>query len=108
MRKGLRESGLINQAVVYGVESQFEAVGNAELVEDVVQVIFYRLFADEELFADFAGAEALGDGRDNFFFAFAEQRLFAALAGFSGFLEGVDYLGGHAVIEPDFAVKDLA
>ena len=31
------------------IESQFEAVGNAELVKDVVQVILYGLLADEEL-----------------------------------------------------------
>ena len=47
--------------MVDGVEGQFEAVGNAELVEDIVEVILYGLLADEELFADFAIAEALRD-----------------------------------------------
>jgi len=30
------------QIVVDGVERQFQTVGNAQLVEDVVQVVFYR------------------------------------------------------------------
>ena len=54
-----RKSGLIDKAMVDGVEGQFEAVGDAELIEDVVQVIFHRLFADEEFLSDFAVAEAL-------------------------------------------------
>jgi hypothetical protein len=29
-------SGLIDQAMMNGVESQFEAIGNSELVEDIV------------------------------------------------------------------------
>jgi len=32
-----------------GVKSKFKAVGEAELVEDVVQMVFYGLLADEEL-----------------------------------------------------------
>jgi hypothetical protein len=86
-----------------GVESQFEAIGNAELVEDVVQVIFHRLFADEELFADFLIAEALRDELHDFFFSIAEQWLFAPRAGFGRFRECLHDLGGHAIVEPDFA-----
>ena len=100
--------GLLDQAMVDGVEGEFEAVGNAEFVENIVQVILYGLFADEELFADFAVAEALGDQLNDFFFAIAEQRLFAARAGFGGLLEGVDHFGGHAIVQPDFAVVDFA
>ena len=99
---------LIDQPVMDSVERQFEAVGNAELVKDIVEVVLYGLFADEELFADFAIAEALGDELNDFLFAFAEEGLFAALAGLGGFLEGVDHFGGHTVIEPDFAIVDLA
>ena len=51
--------GLVDQAVVDGVESKFQAVGNAELVEDVVQVILHGLLADEKLFADFLVAKTL-------------------------------------------------
>src|SRR6266851_582808 len=76
-----RSGGLVDKAMVDGVERQFEAVGNAELVENVVQVIFYGLLADKKLFADFLVAETLRDELHDFFFAVAEQRLFAARAG---------------------------
>ena len=99
----LRGLGLVDQAVVDGVEGEFEAVGDAKLVEDVVQVVFYGLLADEKFFADFLVAETLGDELDDFFFAVAEQRLFAARAGLGGFRERLHDFGGHAVIEPDFA-----
>jgi hypothetical protein len=67
--------GLVDQAMVNGVESQLKAVGNAELVEDIVQVIFYGLFADEQFFADLFVAVALCDQLHDFFFAVAQQRL---------------------------------
>jgi hypothetical protein len=86
-----------------GVEREFEAVGNAEFIEDVVQMVFYGLLADEELFADFLVAETLSDELHDFFFAIAEQRLFAARTGFRGFRESFHDLGGHAIVEPDFA-----
>src|ERR1700722_19959077 len=87
--------------MVDGVEREFEAVGNAEFIEDVVQMVFYGLLADEELFADFLVAEALSDELHDFFFAIAEQRLFAALTGLRGFRESFHDLGGHAIVEPD-------
>ena len=87
---------------MYRVEREFEAVGDAEFVEDVVQVVLDGLFGDEKFFADFLVAEALGDELDDFFFAVAEQRLFAARSGFAGLRERLHDLGGHAVIEPDF------
>jgi hypothetical protein len=86
-----------------GVERQFETVGDAELVENVVKVVFYGLLANEELFPDFLVAEALGNELHNLFFAVAEQRLFAAWARLRGFGEGLHDLGGHAIVEPDFA-----
>ena len=76
---------LIDQAVVDGVEGQFQAVGNAQFIEDVVQVILHGLFADEELFADFLVAVALRDKLDDFLFAVAEQRFFAARAAIGRF-----------------------
>src|SRR5487761_558121 len=66
-------------------------------------MVFYGLFADKKFFADFLVAETLGHELDDFFFAVAEQRLFAARAGFGGFRESLHDLGGHAVVEPDFA-----
>jgi len=95
--------GLIDEAVVDGVESEFEAIGNAKLVENIVQVIFYGLLADEKFFADFLVAEALGDELNDFFFAVAEERLFAARAGLGGLRESFHDFGGHAIVEPDFA-----
>jgi hypothetical protein len=43
------------------IESQFEAVGKAKLVKNVVQMIFNRLLTDKELLADLAIATALRD-----------------------------------------------
>ncbi len=102
-RRNVLELGLIDEAVVDGVESEFEAIGNAKLVEDIVQVIFYGLLADEKFFADFLVAEALCHKLYDFFFAVAEERLFAARAGLGRFREGLHDLGGHAVIEPNLA-----
>src|SRR6266849_2025259 len=101
-----KSGGLIDKAMVDGVECQFEAVGNAELVENVVQVIFYGLLADKKLFADFLVAETLRDELHDFFFAVAEQGLFAPRAGFGRLREGLHDLGGHAIVEPDFAGVD--
>ena len=94
---------LVDQAVVNGVEREFEAIGNAEFVEDVVQVVFHRLLADEKLLADFLVAETLSDKLHDFFFAIAEKRLFAARAGFRRFRKRLHDFGGHAIVEPDFA-----
>lgn len=41
---GLR---LVYEPVMYRVQRQFEAVGNPELVKNIVQMIFYRLLGDE-------------------------------------------------------------
>ena len=91
-----------------GVEGKFQAVGNAELVEDIVQVILYGLFADEELFADFLVAVSLRDQLHDFFFAVAEQRLFAARAADSeDFLKRLHDFRGHAIVEPDFAAVNF-
>jgi hypothetical protein len=102
-RRTVMELGLVDEAVVDGVESEFEAIGNAKLVEDIVQVIFYGLLADEKLFADFLVAEALSDELNDFFFAIAEERLFAARAGLGRFRESFHDFGGHSIVEPDFA-----
>ena len=98
--------GLVDEAVVDGVEGELEAVGDAEFVEDVVEMVFYGLLADEEFFADFFVAKALGDELHDFFFAIAEKRLFAARAGLGRFRECLHDLGGHAIVEPDFASEN--
>ena len=48
------------------IEHQFEAVGDAELVKNVVKVILYGIVADEELLADSFVLKALSDELDNF------------------------------------------
>ena len=69
---------LIDQSMVDGVESEFEAVGDAEFIENIVQVIFHCLFADEEFLADFLVSVALGDKLHDFLFSIAQKGLFAA------------------------------
>src|ERR1035437_2809337 len=84
------------------VERQFEAVGDTELVKDVVQVILYGLLADEELFADFLVVKALSDLLNDFHLAVAEERLFTTRTGFGRCRKGIDDLGGHVAIQPNF------
>ena len=50
-----------------------------------MEVVLYRLLADEQLLADFAVAAGLCDELDDFHFAVAHERLLVALAGFSSF-----------------------
>jgi hypothetical protein len=68
-KKKRRSSGLIDEAVMNGVERQFEAIRDAELIENIVQVIFYGLLRNEKFFADFFVAESLGHQLHNFFLA---------------------------------------
>src|SRR5215470_2716364 len=89
--------------MVNGVEREFEAVGHAEFVEDVVEMIFDGLFGDEKLFPDFLVAETLSDELNDFFFAVTEQRFFSARASFGRLGESLHDFGSHAIVEPDFA-----
>jgi hypothetical protein len=58
--------GLVDQTVVDGVERQFEAVGDSEFIEDVVEMVFYGLLGDEKSFADFFCERGLGGEPDIF------------------------------------------
>src|SRR5262249_11891950 len=89
------------QVMVHGVQSEFKPVGEAELVEDVTQMVLYGLLANKEFFTNFFVAEALGDMLDYFHFAVAEKRLFAGPPGFRRG-ECLHDLGGHVVVQPDF------
>src|ERR1700735_464462 len=64
-----RRLSLINQPVVNRVERQFQAIRNAQLVENIVQVVLHRLLADEQFLADLAIAETLRHQLYDFFFA---------------------------------------
>ena len=97
---------LINQSVVDGVEGQLEPVRNPELVENVMEVVFDGLFADEELFPHFLVPVALGDQLDDLLLAVAEQGLFAARAVVGGLGKGLHHLRSNAVVEPDLAGVD--
>ena len=68
---------MVYEPMVDGVEGQLEPVRNAELIENVMEVVFDGLFADEELFPDFLVPVALSDQLDDFLLAVAEQGLFA-------------------------------
>ena len=98
---------MVDQSVMDSVEGEFEAVGDAEFIENIMQMVLNRLFADKKLFPDFAVAETLGYELYNFFLAVTEQRFLATLAGFRGLLKRVDHLGGHAIVEPDFSVENF-
>src|SRR5579859_4756286 len=89
-----------------GVESEFEAVRNAELVKDIVEVVLHGLLGDEEFLADFLVAEALGNELNDFFFAITQERLFSTRAGLGGFCESFHDFGRHAIVEPDFTGVD--
>ena len=54
-------------------EGEFEAVGNAEFIEDVVQMVFHSLLADKHLFGHFLVLEALRHQADDLALALAER-----------------------------------
>ncbi|MFZ0213759.1 MAG: hypothetical protein WAL55_13700, partial [Candidatus Acidiferrales bacterium] len=85
-RNERRSLSLIDQAMMNGVESKFEPIGNAEFIENIVQMVFNCLFANEKLFADFAIAKALSNELNNLLFAVTEQWFVAVLASFRGTL----------------------
>src|SRR6202049_4655990 len=93
---------LFDHAVMDCIERQFEAVRNAELVKDVVQVILYGLLANEEFFADFFVVKALSDELNDFHFAVAEEWLITTRTGFGRCRKGIEHLGGRVAIEPNF------
>src|SRR5215470_5468054 len=94
---------MIDQAVMDSVEREFKAVGDTELIENVVEMILDGLLGDEKLFTDLLVAETLSHQLYDFFFAVTEQRFLAARPGFGGFREGLHDFRGHAIVEPDFA-----
>src|SRR5260370_31790313 len=96
-RPGRRRDALrlIYKSVMYRIQRQFEAVGDAEFVEDVVEMVFDGLFGNEKFFADFLVAQAFRDQLNNFFLTVAEQRLFATRAGFARLRQPLHYSGRH-------------
>ena len=67
------------------VQREFQPVGNAELVEDVVKMVLNRLLADEHLLSHFAVLVALRYQAYDLALALAERRPFAPLARRAGY-----------------------
>jgi hypothetical protein len=88
---------------MYRVQRQFQAVRDAQLVENVVQVILHRLFADEQFLPNLFIAEALRHELHDLFFAVTQQWFLASRPGLCSFGESLHHFGGHAIVEPDFA-----
>ena len=59
------------EVFVDGVERQFQAVGDAQLVEDVMQMVLDGLLADEHSLGNLLVFEALGDQFDHLLLAVA-------------------------------------
>ena len=68
------------KSLVNRVQRKFQTVRNAELVEDVVQMVLNRLLADEHLLRHFAILVALRHQAHDLALALAERRPFPALA----------------------------
>ena len=66
--------GVLDQTVVHGIKRKLKAVGDTELIEDVVEVVLHGLFTDEELFANLLVAVPLRDKLDNLLLTVAQQR----------------------------------
>src|SRR5215208_7776288 len=64
-RKGRVSLRGFGQVVPVGVDDQFEAVGDAELVEDRGQVVPHGRLADEEALGDILVLQPLADQRDD-------------------------------------------
>src|SRR2546426_12444533 len=73
-----KNSRLVDQPVVNGVKGEFEAVGDTELFEDVIEIVFDGLLCVEKFFVHFLIALALGRELEYFFFAAVVQRRLAA------------------------------
>ena len=68
----LRRGAFFHQAVMDAVERQLQAVGNAQLVVDLAQIILDHLLGGADLLGDFLVAHALRHARDNQQFLVAE------------------------------------
>jgi hypothetical protein len=63
---------LVNQAVMNGVQRKLEPIRNAQFIENIMEVIFYRLFADEKFFADLTIPKTLRHQLHDFLLAVAQ------------------------------------
>src|ERR1035438_2435079 len=68
------------QSLVDGVEGQLQTVGDAQFVEDVVQMVLDRLLGNEHLFGHLFVLVALGHESHDLAFAGAQRSAFAGFA----------------------------
>ena len=100
---------LLQQLVVEAVESEFETVGDAELVVDLAQVVLDDLLGGADLVSDFFVAHASGDAADDGQLLFGELGLDFGIgeAGGLGAI-GLDDPADGLVVDPGLALGDLA
>src|SRR3970040_105629 len=96
------------QAVLKSVEGQFQAVGDAELVEDGRQVVLDGLFADEQLLRDVPVLVALHYQFDDFHLARRKLALAVALAFRCQASKGRQNRLSEAPVQPDLPLIHLA
>ena len=97
------------QLVVEAVEGELEAIGNAELVVNLAQIIFDDLLGGAELVGDFLVALALGDAGDDEHLFLVEAGLIARVGEVAGLgAIGFDDPGDGLIVNPGFADGDFA
>src|SRR2546426_12460247 len=74
----LRRTGLPGEIVMQREQRQLEAIGHAELVEDVREVVFDRLLADRDLCRDVTVGIAAENHADDLELPRRETELFSA------------------------------
>ena len=97
---------MFDQAVVNGIKSKFQPVRDPQLIEDIVQMIFDSLFADEEFFPDLFVPATLRHQLHDLLFSIAEQRFIPPWPIIGTLGESFHHLGRDAIVHPDFAAVD--
>src|ERR1700681_3536262 len=100
------------KTLVNSIESELEAVGNTQLIEDIVQMVLDGLFADEHLFSHLFVLVSLGDKLDYLSLALAQRGSLTGFAGtgtatLAGYRELSHHGGGSVRIQPDFSTMNL-
>ncbi len=95
------------QTSVKGVEHQFQAVGNPELIVDCAQVIFHGLLSDREMLSDLSVSAAECHVADDRLLP-RGQSIRRPNGGLSGVFQRLDHLGDILFGQPDFIVRNLA
>ena len=100
--------GLARIAVVDGIEDEFDAGGDTQLVEDAEQVLLDGVLAEVEFAGALAVAEALGDEGDDLFFSWREELLAAGVehAQRRHFGDQVEQKAHLLAVGPDLTSRD--